>query len=108
MQAIPPQCATLGLPAKVQIKSKTPREAYPFGSVVKLTLFALIPGVLLTNAFLSPNLIAGMIPMFYVPAVVFLLRFFEWLPYSRYKDRPLSPEWTNPSKVVENRATTSN
>ncbi len=107
MPSVPSECAGLALPAAVQLKSKTPHEAYPFRSVVKLTLFAMIPGGLLTNAFLLPNILTGMIPMFYVPGVMLVLRFLEWLPYARYKDRLLSPEWTVSSKVVENRATTS-
>jgi len=60
-------------------------------------------------AFIAGTLIAGqtmhLFASFYVPAVVLVLRLIESLPYRRYKDRPLSPEWM-PTRPVENRAAT--
>jgi hypothetical protein len=44
--------------------------------------------------------------MFYIPFVVFLLRFVESIPYRRYKDRPLSADWAPSPKPVENKAAT--
>jgi Zn-dependent protease with chaperone function len=94
----PSELATLTPPAPVQLKSKTPREAYPLKAVTKLVLLAAVAGVLVANATLT------LWPMIYVPAIVFLLRIVESIPYRRYKDRPLSAEWTASIKPVENKA----
>jgi hypothetical protein len=97
---VPHECSSLSLPAPVAAKGKNPREAYPLKSLTKVLLLAVVAGVFVANATLS------FWPMLYVPAVVFLLRLFESIPYRRYKDRPLSAEWTSSSKVVENKVST--
>jgi hypothetical protein len=95
---LPADCSSLTTPTPVQLSSKTPREAYPLKAVTKLVLLAAVVGVLVANTTMT------MWPMLYVPAVVFLLRFVESLPYRRYKDRVSSAMTT--SKAVENRAST--
>lgn len=56
-------------------------------AVSKVVLLAFIAGSLLSLQRLN------LLPAFYVPAVVFALRFFESIPYRRYKDRPVSEAW---------------
>jgi Zn-dependent protease with chaperone function len=97
---VPHECSSLSLLAPVAAKGKNPREAYPLKALTKVLLLAVVAGVFVANATLS------FWPMLYVPAVVFLLRLSESIPYRRYKDRPLSAEWTSSSKVVENKVST--
>ena len=97
---VPQECSSLSLPAPVAPKGKNQREAYPLKTLTKVLLLAVVAGVFVSNATLS------FWPMLYVPAVVFVLRLFESIPYRRYIDRPLSAEWTSPSKVVENKVST--
>jgi Zn-dependent protease with chaperone function len=98
--SVPEECGSLALPEPVQLKSKTPNEAYPLKAVTKIVLLAAVAGVFVGNGTLT------LWPMLYVPAVVFFLRFVESLPYRRYKDRPLSADWTSSPRAVENRAST--
>ena len=94
------ECSSLSFPAPVALKSKNPRDAYPPKALTKVLLLAAVAGVLVSNATLS------FWPILYVPAVVFLLRLFDSIPYRRYNDRPLSAEWTSTPKVVENKVST--
>ncbi len=101
-EELPPassDCLELGLPVTAVVRGKTPREAYPLQAAMKLVFVALIAGTLIAGQ--TMHLFAS----FYVPAVVLVLRLIESLPYRRYKDRPLSPEWM-PTRPVENRAAT--
>ena len=100
LPALPAECGSLPPPSPVQLKSKTPREAYPLSAAIKLVFPALIAGVFVFNATFS------VWPLLYIPGVVFLLRFVESIPYRRYKDRPLSSAWATASMPVENRAST--
>ena len=97
---LPAEFASFTLPAYLQLKSKSPKEAYPLKAVIKLVLLAAVAGVLVSNTTLS------FWPMLYVPLVVFLLRFVESIPYRRYKDRPLSADWASSPTPVENKAAT--
>ena len=103
----PTECASMGLPMAGAVKSKTLRQAYALGSAIKLGLLGAIPGVLIGNLLLGFSSYSGLWAMAYIPGVVLLLRFVEWLPYWRYRDRPVSPEWRASSKVVENQAAMS-
>ncbi|HEX6880596.1 MAG TPA: M48 family metalloprotease [Terriglobales bacterium] len=97
----PPECVALGLPGVPKIKGKHPTEAYSMKAVSKVVLLAFIAGSLLSLQRLN------LLPAFYVPAVVFALRFFESIPYRRYKDRPVSEVWrTERSTPVEKQGLT--
>ncbi len=100
LPSLPAECGSLSLPTPVQLKSKSPREAYPLSSATKLVLPALIAAVFVFNATLS------VWSLLYIPGVVFLLRYLESLPYRRYKDRPLSSASAPSSAPVEKEAST--
>src|SRR4029079_4135112 len=68
LPALPAKCGSLPPPSPVQLKSKTPREAYPMNAATQTVFPALIAGVFVFNATFS------VWSLLYIPGVVFLLR----------------------------------